>query len=63
MQPHYMSRTGLMAALVLLGLNDLELAVDPANLYELVTGVATRAFARAQIAVFFQQHSRGRDPA
>jgi len=56
-------RTGLMAALVFLGLNDLELAVDPAALYELVTGVATGAVSKAQIAVFFQQHSRGRDPA
>jgi death-on-curing protein len=47
-------RTGLMAALVFLGLNDLELVVDPAALYELVTGVATGTVAKAQIAVFFQ---------
>jgi death-on-curing protein len=56
-------RTGLMAALVFLGLNDLELAVDPAALYELVSGVAAGEVAKAQIAVFFQQYSRGRDPA
>jgi death-on-curing protein len=56
-------RTGLMAALVFLGLNDLELAVESAALYELVTGVATGAVVKAQIAVFFQQHSRRRDPA
>jgi death-on-curing protein len=56
-------RAGLMAALVFLGLNDLELVVDPAALYELVMGVATGAVAKAQVAVFFQQHSRGREPA
>ena len=56
-------RTGLMAALVFLGLNDLELAVDSAALYELVTGVAAGAVAKAQIAVVFQQHSRRRHPA
>jgi death-on-curing protein len=56
-------RTGLMAALVFLGLNDLELAVDPAVLYELVTDVASGAVAKAQIAVFFQQHSRRRHSA
>jgi death-on-curing protein len=56
-------RAGLMAALVFLGLNDLELVVDPAALYELVMGVATEAVAKAQVAVFFQQHSRGREPA
>jgi death-on-curing protein len=56
-------RTGLMAALVFLGLNDLELEVDPAALFELVTGVASGAVAKAQISVFFQQHSRRRHPA
>ena len=30
--------------------------------FVLVTGVATGTVAKAQIAVSFQQHSRGRDP-
>jgi death-on-curing protein len=55
-------RTALMAALVFLGLNDLELAADPNALYELVNGVAAGEMAKAQVAVFLQQHSRRRDP-
>jgi death-on-curing protein len=55
-------RTALMAALLFLGLNDLELAVDPDALFELVSGVAAGEVAKAQAAVFLQQHSRRRDP-
>jgi death-on-curing protein len=55
-------RTALMAALVFLGLNDLELAVNPDALFELVSGVAAGEVAKAQAAVFLQQHSRRRDP-
>lgn len=54
-------RTALMAALVFLGLNDFELAVNPDALFELVSGVAAGEVAKAQAAVFLQQHSRRRD--
>ena len=47
-------RTGLMAALVFLGLNDLELVADPNALFELVSGVAAGGVAKAQVAVFLQ---------
>ena len=56
-------RTGLMVALVFLGLNDLELAADADALFELVSGVAAGELTKAQLAVFFQQHCRSRDPA
>ncbi len=56
-------RTGLMAALVFLGLNDLELAADRDALFGLVSGVAAGEVAKAQVAVFLQQHSRSRDPS
>jgi len=55
-------RAALMAALVFLGLNDLELAVNPDALFELVSGVAAGGVAKAPVAVFLQQHSRRRDP-
>ena len=55
-------RTALMAALVFLGLNDLELAVNPDALFELVNGVAAGEVAKAQATVFLQQHSRRRNP-
>jgi death-on-curing protein len=54
-------RTALMAALVFLGLNDFELAVNPDALFELVSGVAAGEVAKAQAAVFLQQYSRRRD--
>jgi death-on-curing protein len=54
-------RTALMAALVFLGLNDFELAVNPDALFELVSGVAAGEVAKAPAAVFLQQHSRRRD--
>lgn len=54
-------RTVLMTALIFLGLNNLELAVNPDALFELVSGVAAGEVAKAQVAVFLQQHSRRRD--
>jgi death-on-curing protein len=55
-------RTALMVALVFLGLNDLELAVNREALFELVSGVAAGEVAKAKAAVVLQQHSRRRDP-
>ena len=54
-------RTGLMVALVFLGLNDLELTVDPKELFELVSGVSTGEVAKAAVAVFLHRHSGARD--
>lgn len=56
-------RTGLMVALVFLGLNDLELTVDPEELFELVSGVSTGEVGKAAIAVFLHRHSRSRNPS
>jgi death-on-curing protein len=56
-------RTGLMVALVFLGLNDLELTVDAEELFELVSGVSTGKVAKAAVAVFLHQHSCDRDPS
>ena len=56
-------RTGLMVALVFLGLNGLELTVDPDELFELVSGVSTGKVAKAAVAVFLHRHSRNRDPS
>jgi death-on-curing protein len=56
-------RTGLMVALVFLGLNDLELTVDAEELFELVSGVSTGKVAKAAAAVFLHQHSCDRDPS
>jgi death-on-curing protein len=56
-------RTGLMVALVFLGLNDLELTVDPEELFELVNGVSTGEVAKAAVAVFLHRNSQARDPS
>ena len=56
-------RTGLMVALVFLGLNDLELTVDPEELFELVSGVSTGEVAKAAVAVFLHRNSRARSPS
>lgn len=56
-------RTGLMVALVFLGLNDLEMTVDPDELFELVSGVSTGEVAKAAVAVFLHRNSRTRDPS
>ena len=53
-------RTGLMAALAFLGLNDLRLDADADALAELVIGVAAGEVGKAGVAVFLQEHSRPR---
>jgi death-on-curing protein len=53
-------RAGLIAALVFLGLNGLELAADPDALFDLVLGVGAGTVAKAEVAVFLQQHVRPR---
>jgi len=50
-------RTGLMVTLVFLGLNGFELAADPEELFELVSGVSTGEVAKAAVAVFLHRHS------
>lgn len=53
-------RTGLIAALAFLGLNDLELIADPEELTDLVLGVADGSVSKASVAVFVQEHTRPR---
>lgn len=53
-------RTGLIAALAFLGLNDLELVADPDELTDLVRGVADGSVSKASAAVFIQEHCRPR---
>ena len=53
-------RTGLIAALAFLGLNDLELQAEADPLVALVTGVAAGEVGKAEVAVFLQAHSRRR---
>ena len=55
-------RTGLMAALVFLGLNDLELRAAPDDLFDLVDGIAAGEVRKARIAVFLEESSRTREP-
>jgi death-on-curing protein len=55
-------RTGLMAALVFLGLNDLELRAAPDDLFDLVDGIAAGEVTKARIAVFLEESSRIREP-
>ncbi len=55
-------RVGLIAALVFLGLNKLTLAADPEALFDLVLGVAAGTVAKAEVAVFLQEHARPRNP-
>jgi death-on-curing protein len=56
-------RTGLMVALVFLGLNDLELRVDPYGVFEPVSGVSTGEVAKAAVAVFSHRHWCAWDPS
>lgn len=51
-------RTGLMTAIVFLGLNGLVLKSRPDELAKLVSGVASGEVGKAEIAVFFKQHTR-----
>jgi death-on-curing protein len=54
-------RVGLIAALVFLGLNNLTLDADADALFDLVVGVAAGTLAKAEAAVFLQEHARPRD--
>ena len=54
-------RAGLIAALAFLGLNDLTLDTDADVLFSLVVGVAAGTVAKAEVAVFLQEHARPRD--
>ena len=54
-------RVGLIAALVFLGLNHLTLDADVDALFDLVLGVAAGTVAKAEVAVFLQEHARPRD--
>lgn len=51
-------RTGLMTAIVFLGLNGLVLKSRPDELAKLVSGVAAGEVGKAEIAVFFKHHTR-----
>ena len=53
-------RVGLIAALVFLGLNDLDLDVDADDLFELVVGVAAGTVGKADVAVFLRSKARER---
>jgi death-on-curing protein len=50
-------RTGLAAALTFLDMNDVEIAADDNELFDLALGVAESRVSKAEVAVFFQQHS------
>ena len=54
-------RVGLIAALAFLGLNKLTLDADADALFDLVLGVAAGTVAKAEVAVFLQEHARPRD--
>jgi len=53
-------RVGLMAALVFLGLNGLELEAGEDELTELVLGVASGTVSKAPATVFIESHARAR---
>ncbi len=53
-------RTGLIAALAFLGLNGLQLDAESEAVFHLVMGVAEGDVAKAEVAVFLQEHSRPR---
>ncbi|MEX2204933.1 MAG: type II toxin-antitoxin system death-on-curing family toxin [Myxococcota bacterium] len=51
-------RTGLIAAIAFLGLNDVSLTADPDALHRVVVGVASGSVTKAEVAVFLQQNTR-----
>jgi death-on-curing protein len=53
-------RTGLIAALVFLGMNNFELRAESDALFDLVMGVAAGRITKAEVAVFLQERSRPR---
>jgi death on curing protein len=48
-------RTALACALAFLGLNDITIACNPDELYDLVIGVAEGRVSKAAVTVFFEQ--------
>ncbi len=48
-------RTGLMAALVFLGLNDFRLSADPDDVYDLDDGIAAEDVAKSRVTVFLEE--------
>ena len=50
-------RTALACALAFLRLNDMRIAAPQDDLYDLVIGVAVGKVTKADVAVFFQQHT------
>jgi death-on-curing protein len=53
-------RTGLVATLAFLGLNDIRLEATDDELVNLVTGVAAGRITKAEVAVFVRRHRRRR---
>ena len=53
-------RTGLMTMLAFLGLNGRRLEADPAELTQVVRGVASRRVSKAEVAMFVRRHARRR---
>lgn len=51
-------RTGVVAALVFLDLNGVEIDAPPGSLYDLTIAVATGQTGKADIAAFFHKHAR-----
>jgi death-on-curing protein len=51
-------RTGLVAAIVFLALNDVEVVAEPDALFDLVMGVARGAVTKAEVAVFLKRNTR-----
>jgi len=53
-------RAALMCALVFLGLNGQRLDADPADLFELVDGVAAGGVDKAEVSVFLRRNCESR---
>lgn len=53
-------RTGLIAAIVFLALNDFAFVAEQNELLDMVHGVADRGLSKAHAAVFVQEHARAR---
>lgn len=53
-------RTGLVAAIAFLAINDLDVTAVPDALFDLVIGVARGAVTKAEVAVFLKRNTRPR---
>lgn len=53
-------RTGLMAAITFLWLNDTSLEAEPGAVTKLVMGVAAGSVSKAEVAIFLRDHLRPR---